>query len=81
VIPRSTRIKSSSIAILHPLVPIKFRSAVKVWFSHRILTKHLSALDLKNGPGRQCKNHLQMVIYIEEIEEGIKCTSTLENIL
>lgn len=84
VIPRSTRIKSSSISISHPLVQSGISLGRKIYGSPTTSDKALiSCPALKMGPGDSARSHTaDEFIYIEEIEEGIKMyINLLENIL
>ena len=84
VIPRSTRIKSSSIAISHPLVQSGISVGRKIYGSPTTSDKALiSCPSLKMGPGDSARSHMaDEYIYISEIEDGIKIyINLLENIL
>ena len=84
VIPRSTRIKSSSIAISHPLVQSGISLGRKMYGSPTTSDKALiSCPSLKIGPGDSSRSHMaDEYIYISEIEDGIKIyINLLENIL
>ena len=84
VIPRSTRIKSSSIPISHPLVQSGISIGRKIYGSPTTSDKALiSCPALKMGPGDSARSHTaDEFIYIKEIEEGIKIyIKLLENIL
>jgi len=84
VIPRSTRIKSSSIAISHPLIQSGILLKRKIYGSPTTSDKALiSCASLKIGPGDSARSHTaDEFIYIKEIEEGIKIyIKLLENIL
>ena len=84
VIPRSTRIKSTSIAISHPLVQSGISLGRKIYGSPTTSDKALiSCPALKMGPGDSSRSHTaDEFIYIKEIEEGIKIyIKLLENIL
>ena len=84
VIPRSTRIKSSSIDISHPLVQSGILLGRKIYGSPTTSDKALICCPaLKMGPGDSARSHTaDEFIYIKEIEEGIKMyIDLLENIL
>ena len=84
VTPRSTRIKSSSIAISHPLIQSGILLGRKIYGSPTTSDKALiSCPSLKMGPGDSARSHTaDEFIYINEIEEGIKIyIKLLENIL
>ncbi len=84
VVPRSTRIKSSSIDISHPLVQSGIILGRKIYGSPTTSDKALiSCPALKMGPGDSARSHTaDEFIYIKEIEEGIKIyIKLLENIL
>ena len=84
VMPRSTRIKSSSIPISHQLVQSGISIGRKVYGSPTTSDKALiSCPALKMGPGDSARSHTaDEFIYIKEIEEGIKnYIELLKNIL
>ena len=84
VVPRSTRIKSSSIDISHPLVQSGILLGRKIYGSPTTSDKALICCPaLKMGPGDSARSHTaDEFIYIKEIEEGIKIyIKLLENIL
>ena len=84
VVPRSTRIESTSIAISHPLVQSGASIGRKMYGSPTTSDKALiSCPSLKMGPGDSARSHMaDEYIYISEIEDGIKIyINLLENIL
>ncbi len=84
VVPRSTRIKSTSIAISYPLVQSGISLGLKMYGSPTTSDKALiTCPSLKIGPGDSARSHTaDEFIYIKEIEEGIKIYIKLfENIL
>ena len=84
VIPRSTRIKSSSIPISHPLVQSGISLGRKMYGSPTTSDKALiKCPSLKMGPGDSARSHIaDEYIYISEIKDGIKIyINLLENIL
>ena len=84
VVPRSTRIKSTSIAISHQLVQSGISLGRKIYGSPTTSDKALiSCPALKMGPGDSSRsNTADEFIYIKEIEEGINIyIKLLENIL
>lgn len=84
VIPRSMRIKSSSIAISHALVQSGSKLGRNMYGSPTTSDKALmSCPSLKMGPGDSARSHsADEFIYVEEIREGIDLyIKLLENIL
>jgi acetylornithine deacetylase len=71
--PRSTRLKSSSIAIDHPIVKAGLQLGRKYYGSPTTSDKALMNFPaLKMGPGDSARSHTaDEYIYIEEIKEGI----------
>lgn len=74
VIPRSMRIRSSSIAVEHPLVQAGIRLGKTTYGSPTTSDAALiKAPVLKCGPGDSPRSHTaDEFIYLQEIEEGIK---------
>ncbi len=84
VLPRSTRIKSSSIPVSHPLVQSGISLRRKMYGSPTTSDKALiSCPSLKMGPGDSARSHsADEYIHLAEIEEGVKIyIKLLENIL
>ena len=84
VVPRSTRIKSSSIPVSHPLVQSGISLGIKMYGSPTTSDKALiSCPSLKIGPGDSARSHsADEYIHLAEIEEGIKIyINLLANIL
>jgi acetylornithine deacetylase len=84
VIPRSMRMKSSSIAISHPLVQSGILLGREMYGSPTTSDKALmDCPSLKMGPGDSARSHsADEFIYVKEIEEGIDLyIRLLENIL
>ena len=84
VVARSTRIKSSSIPISHPLVQSGISLGRKMYGSPTTSDKALiSCPSLKIGPGDSARSHsADEYIHLTEIEEGIKIyIKLIENIL
>ncbi len=73
VIPRSTRLKSSSISLDHPIVQTGIALGRKTYGSPT--TSDQALLDipsLKIGPGDSARSHMaDEFIYVDEIKEGI----------
>lgn len=74
VVPRSTRLKPSSISITHPIVQAGMALGRETYGSPT--TSDQALLDipsLKMGPGDSARSHIaDEFIYIKEIEEGIR---------
>jgi acetylornithine deacetylase len=84
IVPRSMRMKSSSIAILHPLVQSGIVLGRTMYGSPTTSDKALmNCPSLKMGPGDSARSHsADEFIYVKEIEEGINLyIKLLENIL
>jgi len=84
ILPRSMRMKSSGISVVHPLVQSGLKSGRTMYGSPTTSDKALmSCPSLKMGPGDSARSHTaDEFIYIKEIEEGIKMyIKLLENIL
>jgi acetylornithine deacetylase len=73
--PRSTRMKSTSIALDHPLVKAGIRLGKGYYGSPTTSDKALMPFPtLKMGPGDSARSHTaDEFIYLREIEEGINC--------
>jgi len=71
--PRSTRLRSTSIAIDHPVVKAGIQLGKKVFGSSTLSDKALMPFPaLKMGPGDSARSHTaDEFIYLREIEEGI----------
>jgi acetylornithine deacetylase len=74
VIPRSTRLKPSSIPIDHPIVQAGMALGRKTYGSPTTSDQALLNIpSLKCGPGDSARSHTaDEFIYVDEIEEGIK---------
>lgn len=74
VIPRSTRLKPSSIPINHPIVQAGIVLGRKTYGSPTTSDQALLNIpSLKCGPGDSARSHTaDEFIYVDEIEEGIK---------
>ncbi len=74
VIPRSTRLKPSSIPIDHPIVQAGIALGRKTYGSPTTSDQALLNIpSLKCGPGDSARSHTaDEFIYVDEIEEGIK---------
>ncbi|MRX48606.1 M20 family metallo-hydrolase [Pedobacter puniceum] len=74
VIPRSTRLKPSSIPINHPIVQAGIALGRKTYGSPTTSDQALLNIpSLKCGPGDSARSHTaDEFIYVDEIEEGIK---------
>jgi len=72
--PRSLRMRSSSIALDHPVVQSGIRAGRKCYGSPTTSDKALMPFPtLKTGPGDSARSHTaDEYIYIEEIEKGIE---------
>jgi acetylornithine deacetylase len=84
IVPRSMRMKSSSISIYHPLVQSGVLLGRKMYGSPTTSDKALiDCPSLKMGPGDSARSHsADEFIYVKEIEEGIDLyIKLLENIL
>lgn len=84
IVPRSMRMKSSSIAVAHPLVQSGIRLGRTMYGSPTTSDKALmNCPSLKMGPGDSARSHsANEFIYVKEIEEGIDLyIKLLENIL
>jgi acetylornithine deacetylase len=84
IVPRSMRIKSSSISVLHPLVQSGIVLGREMYGSPTTSDKALmSCPSLKMGPGDSARSHsADEFIYVKEIEKGIDLyIKLLENIL
>jgi acetylornithine deacetylase len=84
IIPRSMRMKSSSIAISHPLVQSGIVLGREMYGSPTTSDKALmNCSSLKMGPGDSARSHsADEFIYVKEIQEGIDLyIKLLENIL
>jgi acetylornithine deacetylase len=84
IIPRSMRIKSSSINVSHPLVQSGILLGRTMYGSPTTSDKALiDCASLKIGPGDSARSHsADEFIYVKEIEEGIDLyIRLLENIL
>ena len=73
--PRSTRMKSTSIALDHPLVKAGIQLGKGYYGSPTASDKALMPFPtLKMGPGDSARSHTaDEFIYLREIEEGINC--------
>jgi acetylornithine deacetylase len=73
--PRSTRMKSTSIALDHPLVKAGIQLGKGYFGSPTTSDKALMPFPtLKMGPGDSARSHtVDEFIYLREIEEGINC--------
>jgi acetylornithine deacetylase len=84
IVPRSMRMKSSSIAVSHPLVQSGLALGRTTYGSPTTSDKALmNCPSLKMGPGDSARSHsADEFIYVKEIEEGIDLyIKLLENIL
>jgi acetylornithine deacetylase len=74
VTPRSTRIKSSAIALDHPLVKAGMAIGSKPYGSPTTSDKALVSFPaLKMGPGESARSHsADEFVYVEEIKNGIQ---------
>ena len=84
IIPRSMRMKSSGIAVTHPLVQSGLKLSRTMYGSPTTSDKALMrCASLKMGPGDSARSHsADEFIYVNEIEEGINLyIKLLENIL
>ncbi len=84
IVPRSMRMKSSSISVLHPLVQSGILLGRTMYGSPTTSDKALmDCPSLKMGPGDSARSHTaDEFIYVKEIEEGIDLyIKLLENIL
>jgi len=81
VIPRSVRLKSSSISVEHPLVKAGLSLGRTYYGSPTASDKALMPFPaLKLGPGDSARSHIaDEFIFIEEIEEGIELYIQLLN--
>ncbi len=81
VTPRSTRLRSSSIAMNHPLVTAGLKLGRTCYGSPTTSDKALMAFpSLKIGPGDSARSHTaDEYIYIHEIKEGIELYIQLLN--
>ena len=72
--PRSTRLKSSSIALDHPLVKAGSKMGRSYYGSPTTSDKALMSFPaLKMGPGDSARSHTaDEFIFVDEIKEGIK---------
>jgi acetylornithine deacetylase len=79
--PRSTRLRSSSIALDHPIVEAGLRIKRKYYGSPTTSDKALMPFpSLKIGPGDSARSHTaDEYIYIDEIKEGIELYIQLLN--
>ena len=79
--PRSTRLRSSAIAVDHPLVTAGLKMGRNVYGSPTTSDKALMAFpSLKIGPGDSARSHTaDEYIYIDEIKEGIELYIRLLN--
>jgi acetylornithine deacetylase len=84
IVPRSMRIKSSSIVVSHPLVQSGILLGREMYGSPTTSDKALmDCPSLKIGPGDSARSHsADEFIYVKDIEEGIELyIKLLENIL
>ena len=84
IMPRSMRMKSSGIAVSHPLVRSGIKLGREMYGSPTTSDKALmSCPSLKIGPGDSARSHsADEFIYVKDIEEGIDLyIQLLENIL
>lgn len=84
MVPRSMRLKSSGIAVSHPLIQSGISLGRTIYGSPTTSDKALmSCPSLKMGPGDSARSHTaDEFIYVNEIEEGIDLyIKLLENIL
>jgi acetylornithine deacetylase len=84
ITPRSTRIKSSAIALDHPLVKAGIAIGSKPYGSPTTSDKALISFPaLKIGPGESARSHsADEFVYVEEIENGIlKYIELLDQVL
>ncbi len=84
IVPRSMRMKSSGIAVAHPLVQSGIKLGREMYGSPTTSDKALMACpSIKLGPGDSARSHTaNEFIYVKEIEEGIDLyIKLLENIL
>jgi acetylornithine deacetylase len=84
IVPRSMRMKSSSIPVLHPLVQSGIKLGREMYGSPTTSDKALmDCPSLKMGPGDSARSHsADEFIFVKEIEEGIELyIKLLENIL
>jgi acetylornithine deacetylase len=79
--PRSTRLKSSAIALDHPLVKAGLKMGRSYYGSPTTSDKALMSFpSLKIGPGDSARSHTaDEYIYIDEIKEGIELYIQLLN--
>jgi acetylornithine deacetylase len=79
--PRSTRLRSSSISLDHPLVKAGLKSGKKYYGSPTTSDKALMPFPtLKIGPGDSARSHTaDEYIYVNEIKEGIELYIQLLN--
>jgi acetylornithine deacetylase len=79
--PRSTRLRSSSIALNHPLVEAGLKLGRTYYGSPTTSDKALMSFPaLKIGPGDSARSHIaDEYIYIDEIKEGIELYIQLLN--
>jgi len=79
--PRSTRLRSSAIAINHPLVEAGLKSGRTYYGSPTTSDKALMNFPtLKTGPGDSARSHsADEYIYVDEIKEGIELYIQLLN--
>lgn len=79
--PRSTRLRSTSIAMDHPLVKAGLELGITCYGSPTTSDKALMPFPaLKIGPGDSARSHsANEYIYIEEIKNGIDCYIRLLN--
>ena len=84
MVPRSMRLKSSGIAVSHPIIQSGISLGRTIYGSPTTSDKALmSCPSLKMGPGDSARSHTaDEFIYVNEIEEGIDLyIKLLENIL
>jgi acetylornithine deacetylase len=81
ILPRSTRLRSTSIALEHPLVKAGMNLGRTYYGSPTTSDKALMPFpSLKMGPGDSARSHTaNEYIYLEEIEEGIRLYTELLN--
>jgi acetylornithine deacetylase len=74
ITPRSTRLKSSAIALDHPLVKAGMAIGSKPYGSPTTSDKALVSFPaLKMGPGDSARSHsADEFVFVEEIENGIQ---------
>jgi len=77
--PRSTRLRSTSIALDHPLTKAGLELGMEYYGSPTISDKALMSFPaLKLGPGKSARSHIaDEFIFLKEIEEGIGIYITL----